>query len=104
MAQAGKIPKKKTRMTDSTACQFCAEEFHDRTDDLHEHEDTCAPTHISRYVCPSREGCEVDCCYFSITKVRALRHARSSQCPMLDIALKPMPEEVMEIIMLRAHI
>ena len=86
VAQAGKIPKRRT----DGVCQFCGT---DQTE-LHEHEDVCAPVHVTRYMCPSSLGCH----YFSIDQTRAQRHARTPSCPVLNPDLKRMPDDVAEVV------
>ena len=108
IAAAGKIPKKKTRL--SAICQFCGAEF-PQFNELHEHEDLCAPVHITRYMCPSFQECGQDCFYFSIDEDRATRHARASnrrtmdepddermRCPVRNNEFKPLSEDVMELV------
>jgi hypothetical protein len=105
VAVAGTIPKK--TKTANRDCRFCSTAV-DNTD---EHEDICAPSHISRYMCPCTED-GVDCLYFSIDAHRAQHHARRSnrrkvdendpfKCPLRDPLLKPMPEDIDEIIVQR---
>ena len=95
---AGRIPKK-TKTTASRSCRFCAVEF----EDADEHEDVCAPSHVTRYMCPfTADG--KDCLYFSIDEHRAQRHPRQENgltCPMQDQSLKPFPEDVHEIVVRR---
>jgi hypothetical protein len=99
---AGKIPKKKTRP--NPICQFCSTEF-PTVDEMREHEDVCAPPDVTRYMCPSYAECGQDCFYYSIDEDRARRHARTSnrreddpmRCPIRDVAVKPLSENILEI-------
>jgi hypothetical protein len=101
---AGRIPKK-MKTTANRNCRFCAVEC----EDADEHEDVCAPSHVTRYMCPfTADG--KDCLYFSIDEHRAERHAHNRRqpdeddgfkCPMHDPSLKPFPQDVEEIVVRR---
>jgi len=76
-----------------TACRFCAASI--AGDALLEHEDLCAPADHVRYMCPAG-GCN----YFAIDRRRADSHGRGAgggvvpPCPMVEVAAKPMSEEI----------